>query len=100
MKEVQEISKKWLGYYGFETGLFDPNKTIDDYYYHGIGHSLGLDTHDLCGENRRIDLKPGMVITCEPGLYHEEIGGCRLENDVLITEEGNEILTHSRIIRI
>lgn len=94
MKEVQEISKKWLGHYGFETGLFDPNKTIDDYYYHGIGHSLGLDTHDLCGENRRIDLKPGMVITCEPGLYMADRGmGVRIEDDILITEEGPVVLS-------
>ncbi|MCH4072964.1 aminopeptidase P N-terminal domain-containing protein [Pseudoramibacter sp.] len=94
MKEVQEISKKWLGYYGSETGLFDPNKTIDDYYYHGIGHSLGLDTHDLCGENRRIDLQPGMVITCEPGLYMADRGmGVRIEDDILITEEGPVVLS-------
>jgi Xaa-Pro dipeptidase len=44
--------------------------------------------------------KPKMIITLEPGLYDEALGGCRLENDVLITEEGNEVITHSRIIRI
>ncbi|MDR2144002.1 MAG: M24 family metallopeptidase, partial [Treponema sp.] len=45
-------------------------------------------------------LEPGMVIAVEPGLYDPQIGGCRLENDVLITENGAEILTHSRIIRL
>ena len=41
-----------------------------------------------------------MILTLEPGLYDVEIGGTRLENDILITEEGNEVLTNSRIIRI
>ena len=46
------------------------------------------------------DLKfqPGMILTLEPGLYDEELGGCRLENDILITEDGNEVLTHSKIL--
>ena len=41
-----------------------------------------------------------MIVTLEPGLYDEELGGCRLENDVLITESGNEVITHSRIIKL
>ena len=41
-----------------------------------------------------------MIVTCEPGLYDVETGGCRLENDVLITEDGHEVITHSRIIRL
>jgi Xaa-Pro dipeptidase len=41
-----------------------------------------------------------MVVTLEPGLYEPAHGGCRLENDILITETGNKVLTKSRIIRI
>jgi Xaa-Pro dipeptidase len=41
-----------------------------------------------------------MILTLEPGLYDIKNGGCRLENDILITEEGNEVISHSRIIRI
>ena len=71
---------------------------------HGLGHAVGLEIH----EQPRVSLratpemlfKPGMILTCEPGLYDVEIGGTRLENDVLITEDGNEVLTHSRIIRL
>lgn len=71
---------------------------------HTLGHAIGLEIHEFprvsIKTESSLTFKPGMILTCEPGLYHEEIGGCRLENDVLITEEGNEILTHSRIIRI
>ena len=71
---------------------------------HGLGHAVGLEIHELPRVNMRaapeLLFKPGMILTCEPGLYDVEIGGTRLENDVLITEDGNEVLTHSRIIRI
>lgn len=71
---------------------------------HTLGHSIGLEIH----ERPRVSSKnpaefkfiPGMILTLEPGLYDSEIGGTRLENDVLITPDGNEVITHSRIIRI
>lgn len=71
---------------------------------HTLGHAIGLEIHEF----PRISVKtapemkftPGMIVTLEPGLYDVEIGGTRLENDVLITEGGNEVITHSRIIRI
>ena len=71
---------------------------------HGLGHAIGLEIHEPPRVNMTQDpkmlFKPGMILTCEPGLYDVEIGGTRLENDVLITEDGNEVITHSRIIRI
>ena len=71
-----------------DLGLRKDGKTVRDYYYHGVSHQLGLDTHDICTERERT-LKPGMVITVEPGLYIEDESiGIRIENDVLITEDG------------
>ena len=54
-----------------DLGLRKEGKTVRDYYYHSVSHQLGLDTHDICTERERV-LKPGMVITVEPGLYIEE----------------------------
>ncbi|WP_439557754.1 M24B family metallopeptidase, partial [Dyadobacter sp.] len=58
------------------------------YFPHGTSHFLGLDIHDVGNKYRRFE--PGMVLTCEPGIYiREESLGIRLENDILITETGN-----------
>jgi len=62
-----------------------------NYFMHGVSHFMGLDTHDV-GDRETI-LQPGMVLTCEPGIYilKEKIG-VRIENDLLITETGNRDL--------
>lgn len=58
------------------------------YFMHGTAHHLGLDVHDVGLYSRPFE--KGMVITCEPGIYIREEGiGCRLENDYLLTEDGN-----------
>lgn len=64
---------------------------------HSLGHSLGRSVHDGPGFSVRADklvLKPGMVMTVEPGIYLENWGGLRLEEDILVTDTGCEILTH------
>jgi len=61
-------------------------------YYAHMSHHLGLDLHDV-GEPRAV-LEPGMVVTCEPGLYLKSEGiGVRLEDDILITKGGHEVLS-------
>lgn len=79
------------------------------WFMHGTSHWLGLDVHDVCGvekkEGKALPLAPGMVLTVEPGLYLPKDDklvpkryrgiGIRIEDDVLITSDGNEVLTAS-----
>lgn len=71
---------------------------------HALGHGIGLEAHESPILRNRADndwvLKPGMIFTLEPGLYDPAHGGCRLENDILLTEAGVEVLTNARIIRL
>ena len=71
---------------------------------HGLGHGIGLQIHEAPFVRQRADseclFKPGMIVTLEPGLYDPDLGGVRLENDVLITETGNQVLTRSKILVI
>lgn len=75
--------------------IVDDPSQIDTVYYHGVSHFLGLDTHDV-GQMDGMSLRPGMVITVEPGLYSAAEGiGIRIEDDVLVTETGHEVLSSS-----
>ena len=65
---------------------------LGKYFIHGIGHSVGLDVHDL--SDGVLELQPGMVLAIEPGLYlPEENIGVRIEDNVLVTRDGCELLT-------
>jgi Xaa-Pro dipeptidase len=70
---------------------------------HGLGHGIGLQEHEYPIVRNRKDnnwvLETGMILTIEPGLYDPLLGGCRLENDILITETGADVLTTARVIR-
>lgn len=75
-----------------ELGLIKEDNELRKYYFHSIGHPLGLDTHDV--NDGRNTLEPGAVYTDEPGLYIPEWGiGVRIEDDILITEDGCEVLS-------
>ena len=91
-RELNEIAKKALIEGCKELGLIKEDNEISKYYFHNVSHYLGADAHDVGTYN--IELKPGMVITNEPGLYIEEEGiGIRIEDDLLITEDGCENLS-------
>lgn len=65
----------------------DNHPLYKKYFMHGVSHHLGLDVHDVC--LRYEPFRAGMVFTCEPGIYiAEEQLGIRLENDILITDNG------------
>ncbi len=90
--DLQELAKEHLATSVKKMGLIERSEDILNYYYHGIGHSLGLDTHDVWS-SRDVKMQAGNVITNEPGLYIKEWGiGIRIETDLLITEDGCEDL--------
>lgn len=96
LNELNEVTKKVLGEGLKAAGLIKTDEELSKYYYHGVSHYLGLDTHDV--GDRKDKLKPGAVITVEPGLYIKEMGlGIRIEDDVLVTENGYEVLSKNII---
>ena len=73
----------------------EPGTTLDEGYYHGLGHGVGLQVHERPNLSRSPDtLVAGDVITLEPGCYRKGFGGCRLEDIVLVLEDGAELLTN------
>ena len=80
---------------GYRTQLDKrPGEVLEDGFFHGLGHGVGLEVHELPSMGRTgHDLVAGDVITIEPGLYRAGYGGLRLEDLVLVTGDGYELLT-------
>jgi Xaa-Pro aminopeptidase len=71
-----------------------PGQVLEDGYFHGLGHGVGLELHERPNLGRLGDvLVAGDVVTLEPGCYRRGFGGCRLEDLVLVTDGGCEVIT-------
>jgi Xaa-Pro aminopeptidase len=82
--EVDQVARQVIAAAGFGRN-----------FGHGLGHGIGLDIHEAprLAANQHLKLEPGMVVTVEPGIYLPGWGGVRIEDDVLVTKDGCQILT-------
>lgn len=93
LRQLNDICKEVLAKGLIALGLIEKEEEVSKYYMHSVSHHLGIDVHDVnTAENAR--LRPGAVITDEPGLYIDEWEiGIRIEDDLLITGDGAEVLS-------
>jgi Xaa-Pro aminopeptidase len=94
--EIYELVCRFFEEHGQPTVLSKPpGEVLEDGFFHGLGHGVGLQVHEQpnLGRGGTAELVAGDVVTLEPGLYRQGFGGCRLEDLILVTEDGPENLT-------
>ena len=99
IRELNNLVIDYLATHCLKANLIKNKEDIRNYYFHNISHHIGLDTHDC--SFRDLPLEPGNIISDEPGLYFKELGiGVRIEDDILVTEEGSYNLSGNIIKEI
>ncbi|PFF10875.1 aminopeptidase [Bacillus cereus] len=85
-KRIDDITRNYITEHGY-----------GQYFGHSTGHGLGLEIHEplRLSQESKATLEEGMVVTVEPGIYIPNWGGCRIEDDIVITKDGYEVITKS-----
>ncbi|PGK68115.1 aminopeptidase [Bacillus thuringiensis] len=85
-KSIDDITRNYITEHGY-----------GQYFGHSTGHGLGLEIHEplRLSQESKATLQEGMVVTVEPGIYIPNWGGCRIEDDIVITKDGYDVITKS-----
>ncbi|MGA2669443.1 MAG: Xaa-Pro peptidase family protein [Ignavibacteria bacterium] len=85
-KQLDSVSRNYIN-----------SKGYSENFGHGLGHGLGIEVHEMPGLNQRteVPLLENSIVTIEPGIYIDNIGGVRIEDDVLLNDKGCEVLNKS-----
>jgi Xaa-Pro aminopeptidase len=94
-RELMQMACDLFAEHGHKTQLHkEPGEILESGFFHGLGHGVGLEVHEKPSLSRSgDDLVSGDVITLEPGLYRAGYGGVRLEDILLVTDDGAEVIT-------